>query len=62
MEESAQIVWWCTVMSEINIVESLIQYGIAGLALWMMYDISHNHLRGIENTLIEIKEILKDAS
>ncbi|MBA7589748.1 hypothetical protein ES708_31837 [subsurface metagenome] len=39
-------------------VEIFLQYGIAGLALWMMYDISHNHLVDIRDLLIEIKDIL----
>lgn len=38
--------------------EIFLQYGIAGLALWMMYSISFNHLVDIRNLLIEIRDIL----
>lgn len=41
-----------------NVIEMLIQYGIAGAALLMMYSITYNHLNVIENTLIEIRDIL----
>ena len=37
-----------------SILDSAIQYGIAGLALWMMYSITYNHLTRIEELLIEI--------
>lgn len=37
----------------------LIQYGFAGVALFMLYNIAYNHLGNIENLLIEIREILK---
>jgi len=41
-----------------NLVEIVIQYGIAGAALWMMYSITFNHLVAIERTLLDIKDIL----
>jgi len=42
-----------------NLVEIVIQYGIAGAALWMMYSITYNHLVSIERILLDIKDILK---
>jgi len=39
-------------------VVSVIQYGIAGVALWMMYSITYNHLVAIERILLDIKDIL----
>jgi len=44
-----------------NLVEMAIQYGIAGLALWMMYSITFNHLVAIERILLDIKDILSKA-
>ncbi|GAI00614.1 unnamed protein product [marine sediment metagenome] len=44
-----------------NLVEIVIQYGIAGLALWMMYSITFNHLVAIETLLQDIKDILSRA-
>jgi len=44
-----------------NLVEIVIQYGIAGVALWMMYSITYNHLVAIERTLLDIKDILSKA-
>ncbi|GAH97533.1 unnamed protein product [marine sediment metagenome] len=44
-----------------NLVEIAIQYGIAGLALWMMYSITFNHLVEIERILLDIKDILSSA-
>ena len=41
-----------------NLVEIVIQYGIAGVALWMMYSITYNHLVAIERILLDIKDIL----
>jgi len=41
-----------------NLVEIVIQYGIAGVALWMMYSITYNHLVSIERILLDIKDIL----
>jgi len=38
--------------------EILLQYGIAGLCLWMMYSITFNHLVDIKDLLIEIRDIL----
>jgi len=37
-----------------NLVEIVIQYGIAGVALWMMYSITYNHLTKIEHLLEQI--------
>ena len=36
----------------------LAQYGIAGIALYMMYDISNNHLKHIYEVLLRIEEKL----
>jgi len=44
-----------------NLAEILLQYGIAGLALWMMYSITYNHLVAIESVLLDIKDILSRA-
>lgn len=44
-----------------NLVEIAIQYGIAGLALWMMYSITFNHLVTIERILLDIKDILASS-
>jgi len=44
-----------------NLVEIVIQYGIAGVALWMMYSITYNHLVAIERILLDIKDILSKA-
>ncbi|MBA7550174.1 hypothetical protein ES705_42682 [subsurface metagenome] len=38
--------------------EILLQYGIAGLCLWMMYSITYNHLVEMKELLIEIRDIL----
>lgn len=46
-------------MSMENLAEIVIQYGIAGVALWMMYSITYNHLVSIERILLDIKNILK---
>ena len=48
-------------MIEIEILEYLVQYGIAAIALYMMYDIANNHLKNIAETLIRIEEILADG-
>jgi len=44
-----------------RLVDTLIQYGIAGVALWMMYNITYNHLVAIERILLDIKDILSKA-
>jgi len=36
----------------------LIQYGIAGIALYMMYNITYSHLTRIEDLLVEIRDKL----
>lgn len=41
-----------------SILEYALQYGIAGVALYMMYSITYNHLTNIENLLQDIKSIL----
>lgn len=41
-----------------EVLEYLIQYGIAGVALYMMYSITYNHLLTIEDLLAEIRDIL----
>jgi len=41
-----------------NLVEIVLQYGIAGAALWMMYSITYNRLGAIERILLDIKDIL----
>ncbi|GAH99181.1 unnamed protein product [marine sediment metagenome] len=38
--------------------EILLQYGIAGLCLYMMYSITYNHLVEMKELLIEIRDIL----
>ncbi|MBA7549941.1 hypothetical protein ES705_42445 [subsurface metagenome] len=40
------------------IIEILLQYGIAGAALWMMYSITYNHLTTIKDLLTEIRDKL----
>jgi len=39
--------------------ELLVQYGIAGVALFMMYSITYRHLTTIQTTLFEIGKILE---
>jgi len=41
-----------------NLVEIVLQYGIAGAALWMMYSITYNHLNRIEELLEDILDAL----
>ncbi|GAH90984.1 unnamed protein product [marine sediment metagenome] len=41
-----------------HVTELLLQYGIAGAALWMMYSITYNHLTTIEDLLTEIRDKL----
>lgn len=40
------------------LVDMLLQYGIAGAALYMMYSITYNHLTDIKELLQDIKNIL----
>ncbi|MBA7549987.1 hypothetical protein ES705_42492 [subsurface metagenome] len=40
------------------LLEYLVQYGIAGIALYMMYSITYNHLITIEDLLVEIRDKL----
>lgn len=44
------------------IPEVFLQYGISGLALWMLYSIAYNHLSAIEGKLDEIIVLLKAQS
>lgn len=39
-------------------IEMIVQYGIAGVALWMMYSITYNHLGDMHDILIEIRDLL----
>jgi len=39
--------------------ELLVQYGIAGIALFMMYSITYKHLTSIQTTLVEIGKVLE---
>jgi len=41
-----------------EVVDYLLQYGIAGIALYMMYSITYNHLTDIKELLQDIKNIL----
>ncbi|GAH32026.1 unnamed protein product [marine sediment metagenome] len=41
-----------------SILEFTLQYGIAGVALYMMYSITYNHLTDIKELLQDIKSIL----
>jgi len=42
-----------------NLAEIALQYGIAGVALWMMYSITYNHLTKIEELLQNILNAVK---
>jgi len=46
---------------EISELIELAKQGIAVLALFMLYSINYNHLVRMNETLIEIKEILKHS-
>ncbi|MBA7711640.1 hypothetical protein ES703_120606 [subsurface metagenome] len=41
-----------------NLVEIVFNYGIAGVALWMMYTITSHRLVAIQSILLDIKDIL----
>jgi len=43
-----------------RLVDTVIQYGIAGVALWMMYSITYNHLTDIKELLCEILTVLQN--
>ncbi|MBA7688762.1 hypothetical protein ES703_97251 [subsurface metagenome] len=43
-------------------IETLIQFGFTGIALFMMYSITYNHLMDIKELLIEIRDILSRES
>ena len=45
----------------IEVIDYLVQYGIAGIALYMMYTIAYNHLQEIHEDLIRIEELLRDG-
>ena len=42
-----------------ELVNVVIQYGIAGVALYMMYSITYNHLTKIYEVLLRIEEKLE---
>lgn len=42
-------------------LELLVQYGIAGVALYMMYSITYSHLTTIQTTLVSIEKLLQKA-
>ena len=44
-----------------NFPIDLLDYGIALVALYMMYSITYNHLISIEDLLTEIRDILLKA-
>jgi len=39
-------------------VEVFLQYGISGLALWMLYSITYNHLSTIKGDIAETNRLL----
>jgi len=39
-------------------IETLIQFGFAGIALFMMYSITYNHLVSIEAILLDIRDLI----
>ena len=41
-------------------IELILQFGVAGLALWFLYDMNRNHLKAIQKKLEDIEAILKD--
>lgn len=41
-----------------EVVEYLVQFGIAGVALYMMYSITYHKLTTIEDLLVEIRDKL----
>jgi hypothetical protein len=43
-------------------LQTLAQYGIAGVALYMLYSICNNHLASIEKKLDQLIEILSKKS
>lgn len=42
-----------------TLINVVVQYGIAGIALYMMYDIANNHLKAIYAVLLRIEEKLE---
>jgi len=46
---------------DLNTIIELSKQGIAVLALFMLYSINYNHLVRMNETLIEIREILKPS-
>jgi len=44
----------------ISWAEKILDYGIAGVALLMMYSITYNHLTAIQTTLTRIETILEN--
>jgi len=41
-------------------VELFLQYGISGLALFLMYQITYNHLTSIETGIDETNRLLRE--
>lgn len=44
----------------ISTVEKIIEYGIVGVALWMLYSIAYNHLVLIQTTLVDLNTDVRD--
>lgn len=42
-----------------TLLDVAVQYGLAGVALWMMYQITYNHLKSIHAELVEIRILLE---
>lgn len=45
--------------SLVPFLKEAIEYGIVGLALYMMYSITYNHLTSIQTTLVNIENVLE---
>jgi len=43
----------------LNLPIELMQFGLAGVALWMMYEITYNHLKAMQTELVEIRILLE---
>jgi len=41
--------------------EIILQYGLAGVALFMMYQITYNHLQAIHSELVDIRILLEKS-
>lgn len=42
-----------------SLFEVAVQYGLAGVALWMMYNITYNHLKAMSTELTKIRVLLE---